>query len=71
MLEVGTIWTDGVSVGMLLGWQPIGGTLEYNIAGQGWLKAPEGTPIGHDGTPWTQCDATGTPLAPQTPPITD
>ena len=71
-VQLGTFWTSGPYVAMAVGAQQNDdGTWEYNLAGAGWRRSVDGIPVEEDGTPWVQCDATGTPLAPQVPPITD
>jgi len=71
-VELGTFWKCGPYVCMAVGAQQNDdGSWSYNLAGAGWRCSVDGIPVEEDGTSWVQCDATGTPLAPQTPPITD
>lgn len=70
--EIGTIWTDSRRVATLLGSQPQDdGSQEYLLAGPGWVRSVEGVLTSHDGATWVQCDPSGAPLTPDSPPITD
>ena len=69
MLSLGTLWTLGQYVCQLVGAQrQDDGTYLYNLAGAGWRGEANGVPVEEDGTPWTPCDAQGTPLVTTSPP---